>query len=168
MDALRRLVHSLKPDVSLQNLSYQSEPILNCRRVERVSAGGPYPVQADTDEENKDGNVKLETKDRWFNNPQYRLTVTKRTQMIISLMQEDENDSKRPYIPVNFTSLHVKSKRDRLWEVDKDDIFLKAAEGGQRFEHREITRTVWLKPNHDKKNVHYIIVLNTEIENKKE
>jgi hypothetical protein len=88
------------------------------------SAGGPYPVQADRDEENKDANVKLDTNDRWFNNPQYRLTVTKRTQMIISLMQEDENISKRPYIPVNFTVVRVKSKRDRLWEVDKDDIVL--------------------------------------------
>jgi hypothetical protein len=27
---------------------------------------------------------------------------------------------------------------------------------------------VWLNPQHDKKNVHYIIVPNTEIENKKE
>jgi len=27
---------------------------------------------------------------------------------------------------------------------------------------------VWLTPQHDKKNVHYIIVPNTEIENKKE
>jgi hypothetical protein len=88
------------------------------------SAGGPYPVQADRDEENKDANVKLDTNDRWFNNPQYRLTVTKRTQMIISLMQEDVNISKRPYIPVNFTVVQVKSKRDRLWEVDKDDIVL--------------------------------------------
>lgn len=81
-------------------------------------------MQADRDEENKDANVKLDTNDRWFNNPQYRLTVTKRTQMIISLMQEDENISKRPYIPVNFTVVRVKSKRDRLWEVDKDDIVL--------------------------------------------
>ena len=38
----------------------------------------------------------------------------------------------------------------------------------QRFEQREITRTIWLNPQHDKKNVHYIIVPNTEIENKKE
>lgn len=44
--------------------------------------------------------------------------------MIMSLMQEDEKISKRPYIPVNFMVVRVKSKRDRLWEVDKDDIVL--------------------------------------------
>jgi hypothetical protein len=125
-------------------------------------------VQADRDEENKETNVKLDTNDRWFNNPQFRISVSKRTNMIISLMQEDEKISKRPYIPVNFIVVRVKSKRDRLWEVDKDDIVLSAAEGGQRFEQREITRTVWLNPQHDKKNVHYIIIPNTEVENKKE
>ena len=110
----------------------------------------------------------MDTNDRWFNNPQFRISVTKRTNMIISLMQEDEKISKRPYIPVNFIVVRVKSKRDRLWEVDKDDIVLSAAEGGQRFEQREITRTIWLNPQHDKKNVHYIIIPNTEVENKKE
>ena len=81
-------------------------------------------MQADRDEENKDGHIKLDTNDRWFNNPQFRVTVTKKTQLIISLMQEDETISKRPYIPVNFMVVRVKSKRDRLWEVDKDDIVL--------------------------------------------
>ncbi len=44
----------------------------------------------------------MDTNDRWFNNPQYRITVTKKTQIIISLMQEDEKISTRKYIPVNF------------------------------------------------------------------
>jgi hypothetical protein len=83
-------------------------------------------------------------------------------------MQEDEKISKRPYIPVNFLVVRVKSKRERLWEVDKDDIVLEAAEGLQRFEQREITKTTFLLPVHDKRNVHYIIVPNTEVENKKE
>lgn len=125
-------------------------------------------MQADRDEENKEANVKLDTNDRWFNNPQFRISVTKKTQLIISLMQEDEKISKRPYIPVNFMVVRVKSRRDRLWEVDRDDIVLQAAEGGQRFEQREITKTTWLSPIHDKKNVHYIIVPNTELENKNE
>lgn len=59
-------------------------------------------------------------------------------------MQEDEKISKRPYIPVNFLVVRVKSKRERLWEVDKDDVVLEAAEGIQRFEQREITKTCWL------------------------
>jgi hypothetical protein len=45
-------------------------------------------------------------------------------------MQEDEKISKRPYIPVNFLVIRVKSKRDRLWEVKESDIVLEAAEGG--------------------------------------
>jgi len=132
------------------------------------TSGGAYPVQADRDEENKEAHVKLDTNDRWFNNPQFRISVTKKTQLIISLMQEDEKISKRPYIPVNFMVVRVKSRRDRLWEVDRDDIVLQAAEGGQRFEQREVTKTTWLSPIHDKKNVHYIIVPNTEVENKNE
>ena len=86
----------------------------------------------------------------------------------MSLMQEDEKISKRPYIPVNFMVVRVKSKRDRLWEVNKDDIVFQAAEGGQRFEQREISKTAWFSPVHEKKNVHYIIVPNTEVENRKD
>lgn len=48
-------------------------------------------------------------------------------------MQEDEVISKRSYIPVNFLVVRVKSKRERLWEIDKDDVVLEAAEGLQRF-----------------------------------
>lgn len=50
--------------------------------------------------------------------------MTKKTQVIISLMQEDQNISKKPYIPVNFLVVRVRSKRDRLWEVYKQDIVL--------------------------------------------
>lgn len=70
----------------------------------------------------------MDTNDRWFNNPQYRITVTKKTNMIFSLMQEDEKISKKPYIPVNFLVVRVKSKRDRLWEIDPKDIVLEAAD----------------------------------------
>jgi len=44
-------------------------------------------------------------------------------------MQEDEKTSKKQYIPVNFIVVRTKSKRDRLWEVDRDDIVLEASEG---------------------------------------
>jgi hypothetical protein len=63
--------------------------------------------------------------------------------------------------------VRVKSKRERLWEVDKDDVVLEAAEGLQRFSQREITKTTYLLPVHDKKNVHYVIVPNTEEGNNK-
>jgi len=94
-----------------------------------ITHGGPYPALADRDEESKDTKVHLDTNDRWFNNPQYRLSVTKKTTVIISLMQEDLALSGKPYIPVNFLVVRVKSKRDRLWEVDRDDIVLEAAKG---------------------------------------
>ena len=129
-----------------------------------ITHGGPYPALADRDEESKDTKVHLDTNDKWFNNPQYRLTVTKKTQVIISLMQEDFALSKKPYIPVNFLVVRVKSKRDRLWEVDRDDIELEAAKGLQRFKQREITCTLWLNPTYNNKPVHYIIVPNIEAE----
>ena len=33
------------------------------------TAGGPYPVDAENQEENKDGGPQNDTNDRWFNNP---------------------------------------------------------------------------------------------------
>jgi hypothetical protein len=71
----------------------------------------------------------LDSNDKWFNNPQFRLSVNKKTQVIISLMQEDEKTSNKQYIPVNFIVVRTKSKKDRLWEVEKNDIVLEAAEG---------------------------------------
>lgn len=97
------------------------------------TAGGPYIFQENREEENKNANIMMDTNDKWFNNPQYRLTVTKKTQVIISLMQEDEATASKPYVPVNFLVVRVKSKRDRLWEVNKDDIVLEAAKGEERF-----------------------------------
>ena len=102
-----------------------------------ITHGGGYPAAADRDEENKDSKVHLDTNDKWFNNPQYRLSVTKKTQIIISLMQEDFALSSKPYIPVNFLVVRVKSN-ERLWEVDRDDIEFEAAKGIQRFKQREI------------------------------
>ena len=57
--------------------------------------------------------------------------------------------------------VRTKSKRERLWEVDRDDIVLEAAEGIQRLPQREITQTTWLYPEYEKKKVHYIIVPNS-------
>ena len=62
--------------------------------------------------------------------------------------------------------VRVKSRRDRLWEVEKDDVVLEAARGGSSIEQRELTRSIWLTPHHDKKPVHYIIVPNTELDGK--
>ena len=48
------------------------------------------------------GGVRLDSNDKWFNNPQYRITITKPTRVFISLMQPDERISKKGYIPCNF------------------------------------------------------------------
>lgn len=82
-------------------------------------------------------------------------------------MQEDEKIIGQPYIPVNFLVVRSRNKRQRLWEVDKDDVVMEAAKGADRFAQREVTHTCNLYPTHDKKPVHYIIVPNTEIESKK-
>lgn len=92
------------------------------------TAGGPYPVEAKPEEESKEQIIKVDTNDKWFNNPQFRISVSKKTNLIISLMQEDEKISKRSYIPVNFLVVRVKSKRDRLWEINQNDIILEAAD----------------------------------------
>jgi calpain len=132
------------------------------------SAGGAYPPMVDRDEEEKSVNEKIDTNDRWFNNPQYRISVKKKTNFIISLMQEDKKLSKIDYIPVNFLVVRVKNRKERLWELDRDDVVLEAGEGMQRFAQREITCTFSLLPEHDKKPVHYIIVPNTETTKKDE
>jgi hypothetical protein len=126
-------------------------------------AGGPYPFEdvVQTADEKKDEHIKNDTNDRWFNNPQFRISVTKKTNLILSLMQEDEKVSKRPYIPVNFLVVRVKSKRDRLWEINKNEIVLEAAGGINTFAQREITKNCVLYPEHDKKPVHYMIIPNT-------
>jgi len=65
--------------------------------------------------------------------------------------------------------VRVKSKRDRLWEINKDDIVLDALSGFDNKGSREITRNCTLTPEHDKKPCHYMIVPNTEVTaNKKE
>jgi len=84
-------------------------------------------------------------------------------------MQDDEKISKRDYIPINFLVVRVKSKRDRLWEINQDDIVLDALSGFENKGSREITRNCTLTPEHDKKPCHYMIVPNTEVTaNKKE
>jgi hypothetical protein len=149
------------------------------------SNGGPYPplseslekeeTKKDSKKESnkKEGGVKvhiIDTNDRWFNNPQYRLTVHKRTNVIISLMQEDinhkSNGKGKDYIACNFMVVRVRSKKDRLWEVKQEDIVNKMAEGANRLPQREIMESLTLTNIHDKKQCHYIIVPNIENEEK--
>lgn len=84
-------------------------------------------------------------------------------------MQEDEKISKREYIPINFLVVRIKSKRDRLWEINKDDILLEAVKHEEENKgQRELTRNCVLTPEFEKKPVHYMIIPNTDINNRKE
>ena len=88
--------------------------------------------------------------------------MKKKTTVIISLMQEDTSvvSNKKEYIAVNFMVVRVRSKKDRLWEVRKEDIVLQAGEDENRLPQREITETLTLTDTHDKKPCYYIIVPN--------
>jgi hypothetical protein len=81
-------------------------------------------------------------------------------------MQEDFKVTGRPIIPVNFLVVRVKQKWNRLWELSREDIVHEAAPGGSAPNQRELTVSLTLSPVHEKKNVHYIIVPNTEIDGK--
>ena len=137
------------------------------------TAGGPYPMEdlkkPEENEEGKEPATPQDTNNKWFNNPQFRLSVKKKSKIILSLMQEDEKISKRDYIPINFLVVRIKSKKDRLWEIKREDIVLQAIENSQKNEgQREITRTCILTPEHDKKPVQYMIIPNSDLANRKE
>jgi calpain len=105
------------------------------------TAGGAYPPPMRDRLDKNAEHMKFDSNDKWFNNPQFRLTVYKRTQVYISLMQQDEKTWDKDYIPVNFLVVRVQSKNQRLWEVDKNDVVIEAADGAQVFGQREICMT---------------------------
>lgn len=87
----------------------------------------------------------------------------------MSVMQEDKKISEKEYIPINFLVVRIKSKKDRLWEINPNDIVLQAIDGQSNpIGQREITRTCILTPEYEKKPVHYMIIPNTETATKKE
>eukprot|EP00358_Blepharisma_japonicum_P003985 CAMPEP_0202954634 /NCGR_PEP_ID=MMETSP1395-20130829/50989_1 /ASSEMBLY_ACC=CAM_ASM_000871 /TAXON_ID=5961 /ORGANISM="Blepharisma japonicum, Strain Stock R1072" /LENGTH=283 /DNA_ID=CAMNT_0049670317 /DNA_START=1094 /DNA_END=1945 /DNA_ORIENTATION=- len=133
---------------------------------EGKTAGGPPPIQIDRDEELAQ-HIKMDSDDKWFNNPQYRVTVKKKTHVFISLMQADQKLSEKPYLPCNFLVIKTIDKKNRIWEKDQDDVVASAAEGLQRFAQREITKDLVLEPPEGKKEAHYIIVPYLEIDGKK-
>ncbi len=106
--------------------------------------------------------AKVDTNDKWFNNPQYRFTVKKKTQIYISLMQEDERKTGKQYKAVNFLVARTKQKKDtRLWELNKQDVVLEAVPDGALVAKREITKVTSFSPIYEKSHVNYIIVPNT-------
>ena len=133
---------------------------------EGKTAGGPPPMQIDRDEEVAE-HIKMDSDDKWFNNPQYRITIKKKTHVFISLMQSDQKLSGLSYMPCNFLLLKTNDKKNRIWEKDKDDIIISAAEGIQRIAQREISKDILLELPEGKKEANFIIVPNLEVEGKK-
>jgi hypothetical protein len=80
-----------------------------------------------------------DTEDRWFLNPQYKLEVKPGMKLIISLMQEDERISKKPYQKCNMMVIASKGKYSRVWEIKEENLIKKSVEGEIREVQREIT-----------------------------
>jgi Calpain family cysteine protease/Calpain large subunit, domain III len=133
---------------------------------EGKTAGGPPPMTIDRDEEVAE-HIKMDSDDKWFNNPQYRLTIKKKTHLFISLMQSDQKLSGLSYLPCNFLLIKTTDKKNRIWEKDKDDVIVSASEGLQRVGQREISKDIVLELPENKKEAHFIIVPNLEVEGKK-
>ena len=85
----------------------------------------------------------------------------------MSLMQSDQKLSGLPYLPCNFLLIRTNDKKNRIWEKDKDEIIVSAAEGLQRVGQREISKDILLELPEGKKEAHFIIIPNLEVEGKK-
>ena len=78
-------------------------------------------------------NVQMDSDDKWFNNPQFRLKITKNTKLFISLMQEDQKLTGKNYVPVNLMIARTKDPQNRLWERPTDeDIILETSKSISR------------------------------------
>eukprot|EP00753_Platysulcus_tardus_P008548 PLAT16095.1.p1 GENE.PLAT16095.1~~PLAT16095.1.p1 ORF type:complete len:894 (-),score=525.29 PLAT16095.1:252-2933(-) len=105
--------------------------------------------------------VVMDSDPFWFDNPQYRLSVSKPTDLFISLMQrdrllhrEDSNNS------INFVVLRQRRRnKGRLWEQDPSEVVADAASASfsSRFPQREVTKgSIKLLPRYN-----YIVVPHT-------
>lgn len=126
---------------------------------EEKTAGGPPPLLPLPDTNTQFRSVVLDSDDKWFNNPQYRLAVYKKTQLYISLMQADVSLTNKPYLPCNFVLLRIKDRRNRVWERKNEDVVFEAIEGDQQFTpQREIAIQRVLEPPEGKKVAYFILV----------
>ena len=62
--------------------------------------------------EHTDGTV--DSDDKLFNNPQYRISVNRKTSIVFSLMQEDRKILNKSYLPANFLVIKTKDKKSRI------------------------------------------------------
>lgn len=103
---------------------------------------------------------RMDSDDKWFNNPQIRFTIKKSVKsMIISLMQADCKIAKLPYAPCSFFLFKTKNKFDRLWEPIKEDLVDSPHEEGEEvLPDREVMKQMKLDLEEKKKEQSYIVV----------
>ncbi len=104
--------------------------------------------------------LRMDSDDKWFNNPQIRLTITKSVRSLyISLMQAEEKISNIRYESCSFYLFKAKNKYDRLWEPIKEDVVDSPyAEGEEVFPQREVLKKLKLELEEKKKEQNYVIV----------
>ena len=104
--------------------------------------------------------LRMDSDDKWFNNPQIRLTITKSVKnLYIALMQPDTKISKVPYAPCSFYLFKTKTKYDRLWEPIKEDVVdCPHEEAEEVFPEREVMKKLKLDLEEKKKEQNYAIV----------
>jgi hypothetical protein len=71
-------------------------------------------------------NTVVDTEDRFFLNPQYKIEITPGTRLNISLMQEDKKTQENNYLSVAFLLIYCKGRYSRVWEIKEENIIRKA------------------------------------------
>ena len=71
-------------------------------------------------------NTIIDTEDRFFLNPQYKIEITPGTRLNISLMQEDKKTQENNYLSVAFLLIYCKGRYSRVWEIKQENIIRKA------------------------------------------
>ncbi|CEM37447.1 unnamed protein product [Vitrella brassicaformis CCMP3155] len=98
---------------------------------------------------------------RWFNNPQFRLTVqsSRATTIFVSLMQSEEN----PPIPINCLVMKAKTAC-RLWECNPSDILGTAVPLDEPIKEnkREVNHEIVLSPEKGQHGIYHIVCYQDE------
>ena len=93
-------------------------------------------------------NTIIDTEDRFFMNPQYKIEIYPGTRLNISLMQEDKKMQEDNYLTVAFLLIYCKGRFSRVWEIKEENILKRACseievpEGAEKKNKRETTITL--------------------------
>ena len=88
-------------------------------------------------------NTVVDTEDRFFLNPQYKIEITPGTRLNTSLMQEDKKTQENNYLSVAFLLIYCKGRYSRVWEIKEENIIRKAVsefenpDDGEKLNKRE-------------------------------